>query len=75
MTDKPFSKIQPRAGFTPCAVFFCLRSVAPRRFVFLAAVPKYLFCPKNKTFSSRNNIMIKLRRQPGMRKGKSGCRI
>lgn len=32
MTDKPFSKIQPRAGFIPCAGFFlsaqrCLASV------------------------------------------------
>ena len=37
MTDKPFSKIQPRAGFTPCAGFFlsaqrCPASVRlPRR--------------------------------------------
>ena len=38
MTDKPFSKIQPRAGFIPCAGFFCLRSVAPHWFVFLAVI-------------------------------------
>lgn len=55
MTDKPFSKIQPRAGFNPCAVFFCLCSVAPHWFVFLAIVQNRLFCPKNKTFSLAKN--------------------
>ena len=75
MTDNPFSKIQPRAGFTPCAGFFRLRSVVPHWFVFLAVVQNRLFCPKNKTFSSRKTVMMKLRRQLGMRKGKQGCRI
>lgn len=44
MTDKPFSKIQPRAGFTPCAGFFlsaqrCPASVSEKQNVLLTKNP------------------------------------
>ena len=64
MTDKPFSKIQPRAGFTPCAGLFSACAALPNVGV-----------RKTKRSPHENPIMIKVRCQPGMRKGKQGCRI